>query len=270
MAEYERNLWWYKFNGLSRYLLAHLVSKIVPLYIVNEYPKSGGSWVAQMLSDALGVPFPRNRLPMLRSSILHEHMMHDWNMHNIVIVWRDGRDIAVSFYYHSLFYNDKGNRLLVDKCRSDLKFDDYNDIKQNMPRFIEYLFEDKKHPRMTWVEFVDKWFNHGRCVYVKYEELLADTAPAFGKLVSELTGSPMPSSSIDEIVRKYSFENISGRKKGHEKKNSFLRKGIAGDWKNHFSFEAREIFNHYAGDSLIKLNYESDSAWVAGKHQSGG
>ena len=42
------------------------------MYVVNEYPKSGGSWVAEMLSEALGVPFPRNRLPMLRSSILHD------------------------------------------------------------------------------------------------------------------------------------------------------------------------------------------------------
>ena len=41
-----------------------------------------------------------------------------------------------------------------------------------------------------------------------------------------------------------------------------MRKGIVGDWKNYFNKEAREIFNHYAGDQLIKLGYEKDRSWV--------
>ena len=44
--------------------------------------------------------------------------------------------------------------------------------------------------------------------------------------------------------------------------SSFLRKGVAGDWKNKFNKEAAMIFDHYAGDMLIKLGYETDHNWI--------
>lgn len=72
------NVLWFKLNGIIRYLLMHTATRIFPLYMVNEYPKSGGSWVGEMLGDAFGVPFPRNRLPILRSSIMHGHVMQSW------------------------------------------------------------------------------------------------------------------------------------------------------------------------------------------------
>lgn len=69
----KNNILWHKFNGLYRYALVHLASGYFPLYIVNEYPKSGGSWIAQMLGKALDLPFPRNRLPLMTSCIMHGH-----------------------------------------------------------------------------------------------------------------------------------------------------------------------------------------------------
>jgi len=47
-----------------------------------------------------------------------------------------------------------------------------------------------------------------------------------------------------------------------EDKKSFLRKGISGDWKTHFSLEAKQVFNYYAGDILIGLGYEKDGTWL--------
>jgi hypothetical protein len=67
---------------------------------------------------------------------------------------------------------------------------------------------------------------------------------------------------LKNIVEKYSFENQSKRKRGVENRKSFLRKGIAGDWKNYFNKEAREIFYHYGGNALILAGYEKDDSWV--------
>ena len=46
-----------KIEGLVRLGMCYVLSKYLPLYIVTEYPKSGGSWVSQMLSDYFDVPF---------------------------------------------------------------------------------------------------------------------------------------------------------------------------------------------------------------------
>ena len=147
------SIFWHKTNGLARYLMAHFGTDFFPLYVVNEYPKSGGSWIGEMLSDAIGVPFPRNRLPVFKSSVLHGHMMSSWNMKNTLVVWRDGRDVLISKYFHDLFQNDRGRRKQVDKIRSELGFSDYNDIHKNLIPFMEYVYETKKHPRMSWSDF---------------------------------------------------------------------------------------------------------------------
>lgn len=253
---------WFKLNGLLRYILMHTATQIFPLYVVNEYPKSGGSWAAEMLSDALGVPFPRNRLPMLRSSILHGHVMQSWNMHNILLVWRDGRDVLVSQYFHSLFKNDRGNERLVALTRADLGFADYDDVKGNLPAFMEYVFERKRYPRMSWADFVNRWADCERCVHVKYENLRMHPTEELVRLVRQLSGKILHPDKAREIVDRHSFERVSGRRVGEENVRSFMRKGIIGDWKNYFGREARERFNAYAGDALIRLGYEADEAWV--------
>ncbi len=255
------NALWFKLNATIRYLMIHSCSSILPLYIVNEYPKSGGSWVGQMLSEALDVPFPRNQLPYFKESILHTHTLHSWNTNNVVVVCRDGRDIAISLYYHSLFKNDRGNSRLVDICRKDLSFSDYHDLKHNLPRFIEYMFIDKKHPGFSWVDFVNKWINCPNCIFIKYESLRKNTLLELSRIFYELKGVALNESNACKIIEKYSFEKLSGRKVGEENKQSFLRKGTIGDWQNHFSVESKDIFNSYAGQALIDLDYEKNSNW---------
>ena len=253
---------WFKFNGLLRYILMHSLSEYLPLYVINEYPKSGGTWVGEILSDALGVPFPRNRLPMLRSCVLHGHFMQSWNIHNIVIVWRDGRDVLVSLYFYSLFDNGL-NQKLVAKCRSDLGFDNYEDIVANLPAFIEYVFEKKRHPKMSWMEFVDRWAGRRECVHVHYEDLHAQPVEELMRIVTQLSGISISRENAEAIVDNHSFERVTSRKIGEENRLSFMRKGIVGDWKNYFNMESRKHFHAYAGDALITLGYEEDSAWVS-------
>jgi hypothetical protein len=262
MLEQKNTIFWFKLNGISRYILTHIATKFFPLYIVNEYPKSGGSWVSSMLSDALNIPFPRNRLPMLRSSILHGHMMHSWNVKNMVVVWRDGRDVLISLYYHSLFDNELSNSYGVKKCRSDLKFDNYEDIRANLPKFIDYVFYQKKISKMTWSDFVNKWAYRKDVAHVRYESLLKNPNKTLKGIIAKLSDISLSDKDIELIIQEHSFQNKSGRLSGCENKNSFLRKGISGDWKNHFNKESREKFNALSGKELIILGYEENEDWV--------
>lgn len=263
MIQQRNNILWFKFNGLFRYAIVHMgCNNLLGYYLVNEYPKSGGSWLGQMLAEAFHIPFPRNKLPLLRPSIMHGHYLDSWNISKAVILWRDGRDVLISQYYHSLFKNEKGNQYGVNKVRQELECENYHDIKTNLKSFIKYVYETPRYPRFTWKNFVDKWYCHNGVVFVKYEDLRNNTAAELQRVVKELSGMKLALPRAESIVDKFSFERQSNRKPGEEQINSFMRKGIIGDWKNCFNADAKKLFARFAGEQLIRLGYETDYSWV--------
>ena len=252
-----------KENELIRASMVHFLSGAVPLYVVNEFPKSGGTWVGQMLGRALGVPFPRNRLPVLRPSIMHGHYLNPWGMKNVVVVWRDGRDVMVSWYHQQLIPHE-WNEYQVRRSRRELPLEDYEDVYGNLPAFIEYAFFRPHSPRFSWVDFVRRWHGRKEAIHVRYEDLRRETASELSRIVRGLTGEGLSSEEAAAIVEEFSFERQAGRRAGEEDKGSFLRKGVVGDWRNHFSPEARVVFERYAGEEMILLGYEQNRGWVRG------
>jgi len=248
-------------NELIRAGMVHLLSGVVPLYVVNEFPKSGGTWVGQMLGRALGVPFPRNRLPVLRSSIMHGHYLRGWGMKKVVVVWRDGRDIMVSWYHQQLIPHE-WNRVQVARSRRELPLDDYDGVYENLPAFIEYAFTRPHSPGFSWTDFVRRWHGRKGAVHVRYEDLRHDTTGELRRIVRKLTGEELSLQEAHAIADEFSFERQSGRRSGEEDRESFLRKGVVGDWRARFSPQAREVFDRYAGKELIQLGYERDRSWV--------
>lgn len=64
------------------------------------------------------------------------------------------------------------------------------------------------------------------------------------------------------IADTFHFRRLAeGRKQGQEDKKSHFRKGVAGDWKNHFTPKATDVFKERFGDKLIQLGYESNNDW---------
>ena len=45
------------------------------------------------------------------------------------------------------------------------------------------------------------------------------------------------------------------------KRSSTFRKGVIGDWKNHFTEEHKQAFKEMCGRELIDLGYEKDLNW---------
>lgn len=251
-------------NEVVRAGMVRLLSGSMPLYVVNEYPKSGGTWVGQMLGRALGVPFPRNRFPAARTSIMHGHYLSPLGMKNVVVVWRDGRDVMVSWYHQQLIPHE-WNRRQVARSRRELPLKDYEDVRANLPAFIEYAFTSPHSPGFSWTDFVRRWCWRSGAVHVRYEDLRRDAAGELRRVVRELTGRELGPGRAAAIAEEFSFERQAGRSSGEEDKGSFLRKGVVGDWRNQFSPEAREVFDRYAGEELVLLGYERDRRWVGGE-----
>lgn len=266
-----------KFEHATRLAYINSVTHVNESVLIVEYPKSGGTWLAQLVSGCLELPFPRNQYPILKKAVYHSHYLPKFSIHkNKHIVWllRDGRDIMVSSYFHHLVWNDKNRNdpKLVNYYRNKLNFSDFTDIHSNLPKYIDFLFTDTpskfiffNHPG-NWREYNNRWLeimkSQSNVFLIRYEDMLNDTYQEMISLFSKMfPDNEFDPERIQKVVDKYSFENQTKRKPGEENTTSFLRKGISGDWKNYFNDEAKAIFKKYAGEMLIKLGYEKDQNW---------
>ena len=71
----------------------------------------------------------------------------------------------------------------------------------------------------------------------------------------------MSQEQLEKVVLQHRFERVSGRKRGEEDESHHLRKGISGDWKNHFSPELKKQFKARYGSVLIATGYEQNLDW---------
>lgn len=245
--------------------------------LVVEYPKSGGTWLGQLVAGSLDLPFPRNQFPTVKRSLYHSHYLPTFNIpknNPILFLVRDGRDVMVSLYHHQLLWNEK-NKLSpkdVHYHRKNVPFDDYENVKKNLGAFIKYSFEHRP-PKWQQFTFMGNWFDYNQAWLaekkrnpnvhlVRYEDLLENTGKTLLQLLQALQlPNAIDHKKVEKIVHTFSFQNQAKRNQGEEDAHSFLRKGIRGDWKNYFGPEECALFKHYTKNMLVDLGYEPNNNW---------
>ena len=258
-----------RFGTRSTQLVAQLCGNQFPFYYVSEYPRSGGTWLGEMLAEYLDVPMPHQPLmPILRSAVLHNHWGYSPRLKRVFYLYRDGRDVCTSMYFFCLralahenvamrnYYAAKIPQAARENWQPE-------DSRKHMAKFVQIWATNPMGCRITWKDHVEQWVcNRQHVVKVSYEELRRDCVAALSRIIPEHVEGSVDRSKIAEIVEKFNFANQTGRQPGSQDASSFLRKGVVGDWTNHFDEEAARIFDQYAGDLLIRLGYESDHSWV--------
>ncbi len=243
-----------------------------PFYYVSEHPKSGGSWLAKMVSDYLQLPFPQfTRLPIGFSCVILNHWRYDPRMRRAFYLYRDGRDVMVSLYFHHLHMgrhsqNPVPRRITRTYEKLFGKSFDPGDIVRNLPRFIEHEFTNPgRGTTLNWRQHVEDWLRAqgtGNVTYLSYEGLREDCEATLGRALEDLIDEEIDPWRLSTTVEKMSMKRQTGRDPGGGDRTQHTRKGIVGDWKNYFCREAAEIFNEHAGDTLVRLGYEGDLRWV--------
>lgn len=224
------------------------------MFSVAEYPKSGGTWLGRMLSDCLDLPLiQKTRLPVAMPCVLHGHWAPDPDPTNTIYVYRDGRDVMVSYYFHVLRAPDHG----PNKRPSYLT----GEVRKDLPKFIETESRNPRSSKLAWSEHVQSWLSLEHVPRVSYEELLSDTESALQGVLNDLHQT-VSVSRIGDAVDRHSFTRLSQRAPGDEDSASFLRKGIAGDWRNHFTQTAARAFEASHGNALRALGYEESETWI--------
>ena len=105
------------------------------------------------------------------------------------------------------------------------------------------------------------WLEAGEPL-IRYESLLEDDVGILERVLLDEGGLPVPRERFREVVRATRFErSTKGRRPGQEDIASHMRKGIAGDWRNHFTDRLKQAFKTRYGDLLVATGYESNLDW---------
>lgn len=171
---------------------------------------------------------------------------------------RDPRDMVVSGYFSHR--NSHPERWIFQKMHfaalRQLPFE------QGLRREIDYT---------GWLELEDMnaWeTDDPRIEEVKFETLVNEPKPVFEKLLNE-SELAVDSNILARILDENKFEKLSGgRKKGEEDTENHYRKGVPGDWVNHFSQENLAYFMDRYGRLLEKYGYSDVQPETARSHQS--
>ncbi|XP_068616394.1 sulfotransferase family 2, cytosolic sulfotransferase 3 [Brachionichthys hirsutus] len=242
--------------------------------VAVTYPKSGTVWMQEILPLVLNggdltpiqtipnwdrVPWlEEKRLALVvdnlaspRALVSHfpYHLMPP-SFHaskaKVIYVMRNPKDVLVSsYYFHQMasFLHDPGS------------FDEF------MASFLEgkVLFG-------KWTDHVKSWKNTelgDRIMYITYEDMVQDL-PAALRRMSDFLGRNLSEEVIQKIAEHCSFKAMQDNNMSNFKlvpkelldsdKSPFLRKGIVGDWKNHFTSEQLPTFT-----SVLRKEMEKET-----------
>jgi hypothetical protein len=243
--------------------IAAAFGRHLDLIHVVEYPKCGGSWVRNMLSHYAGLPAFLDDRRIRRGDIIQVHRLPKPWYRRALVVTRDPRDMYVSTYYHETHYKNRERNMEIDRW---FRRDPSRPLRDDFAVYLEAKLGHRTHPPFTLGEFVRAWQARDGVTWVRYEDCLADAAAELARAVRAL-GLPLDEERVREAVEANRFERAT-RARGRERRpgeadpGSFERKGIAGDWKNHFDRRSCELLERHEGESLRRLGYEPDAGWV--------
>ncbi|KAH9525688.1 Sulfotransferase 1C4 [Bulinus truncatus] len=257
---------------------AHVIKTLSSLKIRSDdvilagYLKAGTHWVWEILrmllagrtdvqlaekdmcmieqaeqSSLNAVPSPR----VLNTHVLF-HLLPSEAMHRrpkIVYLTRNPKDTAVSMYHH--------NRRLWEYYQYDGKFEDYLQ-----------LFVEGKVDYGSWFEHIASWSqalkeHPGLDIHeVNYEQLSQNPHTTIQDLALFLNLSPSQD-LISQICEECALSKMK-EKKAHFDLDSdgnaiMYRKGIVGDWKNHFTEELNTWFDGVYREKMATIH--TDFHW---------
>jgi hypothetical protein len=238
--------------------------------IVTEYPKSGATWIVSMLGDALhlskrdiyvsdqhrwlensakGIDLRQHpwfvgsaSLNLTDCCVIKSHELPNSPLINFpaqfIHLIRDGRDVVVSKYFYERDFS-VANGIYE---RFDVSFDDY---------VLQMATE--------WRNYVRAWMEYDIAMF-KYEDFLLDPPNTLQSVLDEL-GLVAKDEDVYQAVNANTKSKLKEALDKAHKHNTFIRKGVAGDWKHYFSADHVSVFKELAGDVLIQLGYETSSNW---------
>tara|TARA_R110000868_G_scaffold83754_4_gene236557 strand:+ start:9122 stop:9925 length:804 start_codon:yes stop_codon:yes gene_type:complete len=215
--------------------------------VVSAYPKSGNTWVARMVSDAIRCEMVaylsdvQERLPResgldpaeLRDDVVVARSHHTATLltlggvqpQDIAFVVRDPRDISVS---------GSGFLFASDNVPNEERID------QMIDQMVETQKPNVRWQDVRWDSFVQSAIRKN-VLTIRYVDLVNDTAGVLKQILARL-GHERSDELIDEVVRFHSFNTSKERAaaSGRDDVHQYLRRGEPGAYRNYLNARQRE------------------------------
>lgn len=236
-----------------------------PVFHISQW-KAGSQWVQNVFRHAVperfiepSVDFSHGHFdqPVRRGMVYSPLYIHHERFnstpaaamdHRKFVVIRDLRDILVS-WHKSLLKSHETNDI-IEVHRQKL-------AGMTVEEGLLYLMSHRHFYGLAMVAL--SWTRSNEWV-VRYEDLVAEEQGMFRRIF-EHCGIELPPERLEEAVRMCSFETVTGRKRGQEAAGSHQRRGVAGDWRNHFTKAVTHEFKIRFGHLLVVTGYEKNGAW---------
>jgi hypothetical protein len=202
---------------------------------------------------------------MLPGDVVHGHdyytndlwkILHAQNI-QVIILMRDPRDQIISHMFHI-------KRDSLNPWHQRIMALDHDEALmmciEGRPGLISTT---------SMIKLTKSWLNErNKAICVRYEDLLLNPVQELSR-VFEYLGIKVNKDLVRTIIERNRFERLSvgrriwriARKPGQEDTGSHFRKGIIGDWRNHFNEAHIQCFKELAGKTLIEWGYEKDLDW---------
>jgi lipopolysaccharide transport system ATP-binding protein len=169
--------------------------------------------------------------------------------HRFVVI-RDLRDTLVSAYF-SFAFSHPVHEPTMAGLRTALTG---LDIEAGLLHLLRDWLPHCADIQATWLEAGEP--------LIHYEDLLEADVEILEAHLLDRCRLPVPRERFLEVVANSRFEKLTGhRRRGEEDQRAHERKGVAGDWKNHFTPRVSESFKLRFGALLIATGYARDFAW---------
>ena len=228
------------------------------VFIVG-YPKSGNTWLQNLVAGVIYGMDPRQTpdcvvqdlVPNVHGKKFYKryraqmffktHELPRPDYRNVVYLLRDGRDVMVSYYWHNMaLQNDS-----VDFGR--------------MVETGEGLFLCK------WHEHVERWRGNpfeARILTITYEDLKRNPVHELSRLC-EFANVDRGVAYLQQTAAAANFESMVAKEQEFgwasprwPKDKPFVRRGIAGSYKDEMPADVLRAFLDQAGQTLRKCGYE--------------
>ncbi len=243
---------------------------------VSAYPKSGSTWLTRLLADILNSPSAGCMPSEDRNEVATEGQGRPGpyivRKGHFVLIDNDTGPVVPR--PHRLAWRQLTDEKVVFLVRDprDICISGAHHWRQTPEKFLDRMIKGDVARCGRWDEYVESWWydklNYFELEIVKYERLLNNPFQVLPTVI-DLLGCAWNRVFLYEAIQRQSFsarrqkiyrnlDSIDPGSSDKELRRNNMRKGIVGDWRNHFTPQMNDKIWDEFGWMIERLGYERE------------